>query len=77
MNNASPAQRFTDILIAVYGIGQQSRYSTIRSVAANLVASEKLMRDVKERPVAQQPLGYFIVTSGASLRFASWTTRKD
>lgn len=51
--------QFTDIIIAVHGIGEQSRFSTVRSVATRLACSETLLRNKSIRPVAPQPLGYF------------------
>jgi hypothetical protein len=53
--------KFKDIIVAVHGIGQQSRYSTVRSVATRLAASKTLLEGVSGpvRPVAPQPLGYF------------------
>lgn len=53
------ATKFTDIVVAVHGIGQQIRYSTVRSVATRLAASHTLREGSKYPPVAPQPLGYF------------------
>ena len=50
---------FKDIIVAVHGIGEQSRYSTVRSVATRLAGSRALRANSKSRPVAPQPLGYF------------------
>ena len=54
-----PPIKFKDIVVAVHGIGQQIRYSTVRSVATRLAASRTLRMDSKYPPVAPQPLGYF------------------
>jgi hypothetical protein len=51
--------KFTDIIIAVHGIGDQSRFSTVRSVANRLAVSKALLGESKAYPVAPQPLGYF------------------
>lgn len=59
MGNVSSSPVFKDIIVAVHGIGQQSRYSTVRSVATRLAASKTLFAGGKDRPVAPQPLGYF------------------
>jgi len=59
MANVSSSPVFKDIVVAVHGIGQQSRYSTVRSVATRLAASKTLLAGGKDRPVAPQPLGYF------------------
>jgi hypothetical protein len=56
---APPPIRFNDIVVAVHGIGQQIRYSTVRSVATRLAASRTLRTGSKYPPVAPQPLGYF------------------
>ncbi len=57
----SSSPKFKDVIIAVHGIGQQSRYSTVRSVATRLAASKTLLAGspAPARPVAPQPLGYF------------------
>jgi hypothetical protein len=59
-DGGSSSPKFTDIIVAVHGIGQQSRYSTVRSVATRL-ASKTLLGSANpdRRPVAPQPLGYF------------------
>jgi hypothetical protein len=61
MSNASSSPKFKDVIVAVHGIGQQSRYSTVRSVATRLAASKTLLAGSTDpaRPVAPQPLGYF------------------
>jgi hypothetical protein len=59
MGNGSSSPIFKDIIVAVHGIGQQARYSTVRSVATRLAASKTLFAGGKDRPVAPQPLGYF------------------
>ncbi len=62
---------FKEIIIAVHGIGSQSRFSTVRSVATQLAGSQTLSGNGKIRPVAPQPLGYFHsdVKSAASVRW--------
>jgi hypothetical protein len=50
---------FDDIFIAVHGIGEQSRFSTVRSVATRLAGSPTLLGNGTVHPVAEQPLGYF------------------
>lgn len=52
-------KKFDDIVIAVHGIGSQSRFSTVRSVATRLAASSTLLGDGKDRPIGLQPLGYY------------------
>jgi len=59
MGNGISSPIFKDIIVAVHGIGQQARYSTVRSVATRLAASKTLFAGGKDRPVAPQPLGYF------------------
>lgn len=59
MSDAATQPRFSDIIIAVHGIGEQSRFSTVRSVATRLAGSQTLSGDGKVHPVAPQPLGYF------------------
>ena len=51
--------KFKDIIVAVHGIGEQKRFSTVRSVANRLAASRSLLGKVTVHPVAPQPLGYF------------------
>lgn len=61
MSKASSSPIFTDVIVAVHGIGQQSRYSTVRSVATRLAASKTLLAGSTDpvRPIAPQPLGFF------------------
>ena len=59
MNAQVQEAKFNDILVAVHGIGQQLRYSTVRSVATRLAGSRSLLTGGKYPPVAPQPLGYF------------------
>ena len=61
MGNGSSSPKFKDVIVAVHGIGQQSRYSTVRSVATRLAASKTLLAGSTDpaRPIAPQPLGYF------------------
>ena len=49
---------YTDIIIAVHGIGAQSRNATVRSVAAQLADSPTLYGS-GQPGFAPQPLGYF------------------
>jgi multidrug transporter EmrE-like cation transporter len=49
---------YTDIIVAVHGIGAQSRNSTVRNVANRLAQSETLLCGEPE-PFSPQPLGYF------------------
>jgi hypothetical protein len=60
-NGGSSSPKLTDIIVAVHGIGQQRRYSTVRSVATRLASSKTLLDggNPNRRPVAPQPLGYF------------------
>jgi hypothetical protein len=51
--------KYSDIVVAVHGIGQQIRFSTVRSVANRLAVSPILRGKSKYPPVAPQPLGYF------------------
>jgi hypothetical protein len=61
MSNGSSSPIFKDVIVAVHGIGQQSRYSTVRSVATRFAASKTLLAGSPDPacPVAPQPLGYF------------------
>ena len=56
MTAASP---FTDVVVAIHGIGSQQRSATVRSVAVRLAMSDSLSANALELPVAPQPLGYF------------------
>ena len=60
-NGGSLSPKLTDIIVAVHGIGQQRRYSTVRSVATRLASSKTLLDggNPNRPPVAPQPLGYF------------------
>jgi hypothetical protein len=58
-SNLAEAPKFTDIVIAVHGIGAQRRFETVRSVANRLAVSKALLGDSMCCPVAPQPLGYF------------------
>ncbi|HSU53292.1 MAG TPA: hypothetical protein VLT36_04465 [Candidatus Dormibacteraeota bacterium] len=53
----------SDILVAVHGIGEQSRFSTVQSVSVRLARSRTLLGTLTGNPaippVAPQPLGYF------------------
>lgn len=49
---------FTDVFVAVHGIGAQSRFATVRSVATQMAGSKTLLAQ-SPSPVAPQPLGYF------------------
>jgi hypothetical protein len=50
---------FKDIIVAVHGIDEQSRFSTVRSVATRLAGSATLLGKSQVRPVSAQPPGYF------------------
>ncbi|MDQ6656570.1 MAG: hypothetical protein M3Y80_12260 [Verrucomicrobiota bacterium] len=51
---------FADILIAIHGIGKQSRNTTIRDVATRLAhSSAAVLGEGELPPVAPQPLGWF------------------
>lgn len=59
---------FTDILVAIHGIGDQKRSATVRSVATRLAGTSVLVekptapgtkRAIPLLPVAPQPLGHF------------------
>jgi len=54
----APDPKFKDIIIAVHGIGSQSRNATVRSVATRFARSIALS-DPKFSPLSPQPLGYF------------------
>ena len=52
--------QFDDILVAIHGIGEQSRNSTVRSVATRLAQSSFALRSPDDLPpLAPQPLGWF------------------
>lgn len=55
---ASEKRNYTDILIAVHGIGSQQRNATVRSVATRLAESAPLF-GAAGPGFAPQPLGYF------------------
>jgi hypothetical protein len=79
---AIPSDKFEDVIVAVHGIGEQTRYSTVRSVATRLATSKRMLSDASARlPVAPQPLGYFHsevkgMTSVVRLDDAGRLTRK-
>ena len=50
---------YTDIIVAVHGIGKQNRCKTVRSTANRLAAAKSLLGRCELFPVAPQPLGYF------------------
>lgn len=53
-------EEFADILVAIHGIGEQSRNSTVRSVATRLAQSSLAMKNPDDLPpLAPQPLGWF------------------
>jgi len=78
VSGSMPAETptFTDIIIAVHGIGKQNRSETVRSVANRLAFSKSLLGDTKPYLVAPQPLGYFHTRLDKLLRSAAWTTWK-
>jgi hypothetical protein len=49
---------FTDVIVAIHGIGEQARFATVRSVATRLARSDELRRN-GHGPIPIQPLGYF------------------
>jgi len=51
--------QYTDVIIAVHGIGAQMRNSTVRSVANRLAQSRTLLGESEDEPLAPQALGYF------------------
>ena len=55
----SNATKFKDIFVAVHGIGAQSRFATVRSVAARLATSKALLGSCQSSLVVEQPLGFF------------------
>jgi hypothetical protein len=61
---------FTDILVAVHGIGDQSRNSTVRSVATRIAHSSMAIKRPNEDvpPVAPQPLGWFYTDERGAVR---------
>lgn len=54
-----PKAKYRDIIIAVHGIGEQSRFATVRSVANRLAQTRELCGQDGPPPLAPQPLGYF------------------
>jgi hypothetical protein len=54
-----PKAKYRDIIIAVHGIGEQSRFATVRSVANRLAQTRELCGEGGPPPLAPQPLGYF------------------
>jgi hypothetical protein len=55
----SACSAFTDVIVAVHGIGEQARFATVRSVATRLASSEAFRLNGKADPLTVQPLGYF------------------
>jgi hypothetical protein len=64
----SACNAFTDVLVAVHGIGEQARFATVRSVATRLASSDAFHLNGKANPLTVQPLGYF---HGDAKNFAS------
>ncbi len=52
-------EKFKHILVAIHGIGAQSRNATLRSVATRFATSQALLPREGYQPVAPQPLGFF------------------
>ena len=53
-------EEYDDILVAIHGIGEQSRNSTVRSVATRLAQSSFALSGPDDLPpLAPQPLGWF------------------
>ncbi len=59
IGNGRPKPKYADIIVAVHGIGEQSRFATVRSVANRLAQSCELRGENDPEPLAPQPLGYF------------------
>jgi len=57
--SATSSGEFTQIVVAVHGIGMQSRSATVQSVATRLARSKELLTGSAGFPVAPQPFGYF------------------
>lgn len=56
----TPAEKtYTDVFVAVHGIGDQYRNATIQVVASQLVRAADLQPCWPTPPTPQQPLGYF------------------
>lgn len=56
---AKPGDVFTDVLVAVHGIGEQARFATVRSVTERIARSDLFQSNGKGTPIPIQPLGYF------------------
>lgn len=64
-------EQFDDILVAIHGIGEQSRNSTVRSVATRLAQSSLAMVNPDDLPpLAPQPLGWFFSDVKGAIKVA-------
>lgn len=74
---------FTDVFVAVHGIGEQSRNETIKAVATQLSRATEMGQFWLRPPISPQPLGYFqgndrFSTAVIPLEFStSASVRKD
>lgn len=76
VEGATSAKKFTDVFVAVHGIGEQSRNETIKAVATQLSRATELGQFWLSPPITPQPLGYFqgddrFSTAVIPLEFAS------
>lgn len=55
----SAAPKYTDIIVAVHGIGAQRRSATVRAVATRFARSTVFPPSPGSPPLSPQPLGYF------------------
>src|SRR5215813_7582149 len=58
---ADGGEAFTNVIVAVHGIGEQARFATVRSVTKRWACSDlfRLNGNGQIRPIPVQPLGYF------------------
>ncbi len=64
-------ETFDDILVAIHGIGEQSRNSTVRSVATRLAQSSLAFANPDDLPpLAPQPLGWFFSDVKGAVKIA-------
>ena len=62
---------FDDILVAIHGIGEQSRNMTVRSVATRLAHSSISVASASDLPpIAPQPLGWFYTDVRGAVKVA-------
>jgi hypothetical protein len=56
----TPSSNYDDILVAIHGIGEQSRNTTVRAVATRLAhSSASVITAAAAPPLSPQPLGWF------------------